>query len=103
MPQAFNQSASPKEGKEVNKLMEFLCTCVKLIQDKSVVHYFYELGRIDPLLSKEIDQIGKKRRKNNELHLNAQIRYYNIDYVVLDLGSEVNVMAKKTWALMGNH
>jgi hypothetical protein len=33
--------------------------------------------------------------------LNAQIREYDIDYVVLDLGSEVNVMTKKTWALMG--
>jgi hypothetical protein len=32
--------------------------------------------------------------------LNAQIREYDIDYVVLDLGPEVNVMTKKTWALM---
>jgi hypothetical protein len=33
--------------------------------------------------------------------LNAQIGGYEIDYVVLDLESEVNVMTKKTWALMG--
>jgi hypothetical protein len=33
--------------------------------------------------------------------LKAQIGEYDIDYVVLDLGSEVNVMMKKTWALMG--
>jgi hypothetical protein len=39
--------------------------------------------------------------KNKELHLNAQIGKYEIDYVVLDLGSEVNVMTKQTWALMG--
>jgi hypothetical protein len=31
MPLAFDQSASPKEGKEVSKLMEFLYTCIKLI------------------------------------------------------------------------
>jgi hypothetical protein len=37
MPQAFNQYASPIEEMEVSKLMEFLCSCVKLIQDKSVV------------------------------------------------------------------
>jgi hypothetical protein len=107
MPQAFDQSALPEEGKEVSKLMEFLCTCVKLIQDKSVVQELqnlirqYELGRIDPLLSKAVHQIGKKRRTNKELHLNAQIGEYDIDYVVLDLGSEVNVMTKQTWALMG--
>jgi hypothetical protein len=33
--------------------------------------------------------------------LNAQIGEYDIDYVVLDLGSEVNFMTKQTWALMG--
>jgi hypothetical protein len=43
----------------------------------------------------------RRRRKNKELHLNAQIGEYEIDYVVLDLGSEVNVMTKQTWALMG--
>jgi hypothetical protein len=107
MPLEFDQSASPKEGKEVRKLMEFLYTCIKLIQDESVVQELqnlirqYELGKIDPLLNRAVHQIGKKRRTNKELHLNAQIGEYEIDYVVLDLGSEVNVMTKKTWALMG--
>jgi hypothetical protein len=107
MPQAFDQSASPREGKEVSKLMEFLYTCIKLIQDESVVQELqnlirqYELGKIDPLLNREVHQIAKKRRTNKELHLNAQIGEYDIDYVVLDLGSEVNVMTKQTWALMG--
>jgi hypothetical protein len=32
--------------------------------------------------------------------LNSQIGEYEIDFVVLDLGSKVNVMTKKTWALM---
>jgi hypothetical protein len=88
--------------------MEFLYTCIKLIQDESVVQELqnsirqYELGKIDPLMNREVHQIAKKRRKNKELHLNAQIGEYDIDYVVLDLGSEVNVMTKKTWALMGN-
>jgi hypothetical protein len=87
--------------------MEFLRTCVKLIQDKGTVQELqnlirqYELRKIDPLLNREVHQIGKRRRTNKELHLNAQIGEYDIDYVVLDLGSEVNVMMKKTWALMG--
>jgi hypothetical protein len=45
-------------------------------------------------MNREVHQIAKKRRKNKELHLNAQIGEYDIDYVVLDLGSEVNVMTK---------
>jgi hypothetical protein len=100
--QEFHESSSPTEGKEVSKLMEFLHTCVKLIQDKGIVQELqdlikqYELGKIDPLLNRAVHQIGKRRRKNKELHLNSQIGEYEIDYVVLDLGSEVNFMMKQT-------
>ena len=82
--------------------MEFLYTCIKLIQDESVVQEIqnlirqYELKKIDPLLNREVHQISKNRRTNKELHLNSQIGEYDIDYVVLDLGSEVNVMTKHT-------
>jgi hypothetical protein len=86
--------------------MEFLYTCIKLIQDERIVQELqnlikqYEIRRIDPLLNKSVHKISKKRSTNKELHLNAQIGEYDIDYVVLDLGSEVNVMTKQTWALM---
>jgi hypothetical protein len=52
-------------------------------------------------VNRVVHQITKKRRKNKELHLNSQIGEYDIDYVVLDLGSEVNVMTKQTWTLIG--
>jgi hypothetical protein len=48
-----------------------------------------------------VNQVSRKRRTNKELPLSAQIGDFDVDYVVLDLGSEVNVMTKKTWALMG--
>jgi hypothetical protein len=54
----------------------------------------YEIGRVDPLLNRAVHQVSKKRRKNKELHLISQIGDYDIDYVFLDLGSEVNVMTK---------
>jgi hypothetical protein len=37
MPLAFDQSASPGEGKEVRKLMEFLCTYINLIKDEKAI------------------------------------------------------------------
>jgi hypothetical protein len=107
IPHEFDQSASPREGKEVSKLMEFLYTCIKLVQDEIIVQELqilirqYELGKINPLLNKEVHQITKKRRTNKELQLNTQIGEYDIDYVVLDLGLEVNITTKKTWVLMG--
>jgi hypothetical protein len=85
---AFDQSASPIEGKEVSMLMEFLCTCINLIKDESIVQELqnlikqYELGKIDTLLNKAVHQLSKKRRTNKELHLNSQIGEYDIDYVV---------------------
>jgi hypothetical protein len=106
MPLAFDQSASPGEGKDVSKIMEFLCTCINLIKDEKVMKELqylirqYEIGRVDPLLNRVVHQVSRKRRKNKELHLNSQIGDYEIDYVVLDLGSEVNVMTKQTWELM---
>jgi hypothetical protein len=60
MPLAFDQSSLPGEGKEVINLMEFLYTCIKLIQDESIVQELknlirqYELGKIDPLLNREV-------------------------------------------------
>jgi hypothetical protein len=78
-----------------------------LIRDESAIQELqnlirrYELGKIEPLLNREVHQIAKKRRTNKELHLNSQIGKYDIDYVVFNLGSKVNVMTKQTWALMG--
>jgi hypothetical protein len=69
MPQVFDPSTSPTDGKEVSKLMEFLCTCVKLIQDKSIVQELqylikqYEIGKIDPLLNREVHQLARREEK----------------------------------------
>jgi hypothetical protein len=107
MPPTFDQFALARQGKEVIKLMDFLYTCINLIKDKRVLpelQYLirqYEIGRIDPLLSRVVNKISRKRRTIKELHLSSQIGDYNVDYVVLDIGSEVNVMTKQTWALMG--
>jgi hypothetical protein len=71
-----------------------------LIKDESVIHELqnlirqYDLGKVDPSLTTEVHQVSKRRRTNKELHLNAQIRDYDIYYVVFDLELEVNVMTK---------
>ena len=58
MPLAFNQSSLLGEGKYISKLMEFLYTCINLIQDERVVQEIqnlikqYKLGKIDPLMNR---------------------------------------------------
>jgi hypothetical protein len=67
MPLVFDQSTSPGEGKEVRKLMDFLCTCINLIKYESIVQELqnlirqYELGKVDPLLTRAVHQVSKKR------------------------------------------
>ena len=34
--------------------------------------------------------------------MNIQIGDYEVDSVILDLGSDVNILTKKTWQFMGN-
>jgi hypothetical protein len=45
--------------------------------------------------------VQSKKRKNREFGLNAQIEDYDMDNIILDLGSDVNVTPRKTWDMMG--
>jgi hypothetical protein len=42
-----------------------------------------------------------KKRTNREFILSAQIREYDMDNVILDLGLDVNVLLRQTWEMMG--
>ena len=46
-------------------------------------------------LGKHTSQIGR------EMRLTTQIEEYEMDQVILDLGSDTNVLPKKTWERMG--
>jgi hypothetical protein len=93
MPPAFDHSVPLRQGKEVSKLMDFLYTCINLIKDERVVQEIqhlirqYKIRRVDPLLSRAVNQLSRKWRTRKELHLSVQIGDYDVDYVVLDLGS----------------
>jgi len=54
-----------------------------------------------PLVVKDVRQVGNKPRISQEFRINAQIRDYDIENIVIDLGSNVNVMPKITWEAMG--
>jgi len=45
--------------------------------------------------------INRVRRTGREMRLHAQIGEYDMTDVILDLGSEVNVLTKQTWEQMG--
>ena len=43
----------------------------------------------------------QKGKTGKEMRMNIQIGDYEVDLVILDLGSDVNILTKKTWKSMG--
>jgi hypothetical protein len=52
---------------------------------------------------KTINHLHTRRRISREFRLNANIGDFNMGDIILDLGSEVNVLPKNTWQYMGDH
>jgi hypothetical protein len=48
-----------------------------------------------------VNQFLHKKRTNKEFKLSVQIGEYDMDNVILDLGSNVNVIPRKMWEMMG--
>jgi argininosuccinate synthase len=48
-----------------------------------------------------VNQVLRRKRINEEFRFSAQIGEYDVDNVILDLGSDANVLPKKMWELMG--
>lgn len=53
------------------------------------------------LEQKIVNHLHTRRRTSREFRLNANIGDFNMGDFILDLGSEVNVIPKKTWQCMG--
>ena len=47
-----------------------------------------------------VDSLQKKKT-GKEMRMNIQIGDYEVDSVILDLGSDVNILTKQTWQNMG--
>jgi hypothetical protein len=50
---------------------------------------------------KTVNHLHTRRRTSREFRLNANIEDFNMGDIILDLGSEVNVLPKNTWQCMG--
>ena len=66
-----------------------------LIQDKDVIAKLQEI--IDEILvvthiDKKVNQVRRKCKTSHELRMNVQIGDYDMDYIILDLGSDVNIL-----------
>jgi hypothetical protein len=53
------------------------------------------------LEQKTVNHLHTRRRTSREFKLNENVGDFNMRYIILDLGFEVNVLPKKTWKCMG--
>ena len=76
---------------------------MKLLRNQNALHELQKfIASCEPQRSSSKEKtINRVRRTGREMRLNVQIGDYDMTDVILDLGSEVNVLTKKTWEQMG--
>ena len=79
-------------------LQQLFESCLSLARDpKSVVDIEKLLYHQDKTLKDSVVNSLQKRKAGKEMRMNIQIGDYEVDSVIMDLGSYVNIMTKKTW------
>lgn len=96
------------EEMEPSMLTTFLETCMKLLRNIKAMKGLQEF--INKCQGKEnapkgpcmVRKISRhKKITGHEVRLTTQIGEYEMDHVILDLGSDANVFPKHTWEIMG--
>lgn len=94
----------PEPEMDPSMLTTFLETCMKLLRDNKVVKGLQQLitrcaRSGEPRM---VQKLGKHAlHTGQEMRLMAQIGDFEMDQVIPDLGSDVNVLPKQTWERMG--
>jgi len=85
-------------------LTTFLETCMKILHDNKAMRGLQELITrcARPKELRVVQKLGKQTMQmRREMKLTAEIREYEMDQLILDLGLDTNVLLKKTWECMG--
>ena len=99
MPKIFEQLIRRPPTKTVSKLKEFFKSCLALIHEKYVVTELtalieYNTAYLRP--ERRVNQIGSKWKTCRELRMTAHIGDYDMDCIILNLGSYVNILTRQT-------
>jgi hypothetical protein len=103
----YDHTIPDRPIEKVNTLKEFLKSCLELMQDETTLNTLCRMidqftqDKEVPTMQKVVNQVLRKKRTNKEFILSAQIGEYDMDNVILDLGSDVNVLPRQMWEMMG--
>jgi hypothetical protein len=56
---------------------------------------------IGSTVERDVFQVSKKKCIGQEFKMTTELGGYDMDGVMLDLGSNVNILPKKSWEVMG--
>jgi len=103
MPSSMDHTSKGQTLEKVGTIKTFLQSCVKLLNDPSSVKVLQNMlercnteveGKLE---KKTINHLHTRSRTSREFRLNSNIGDFNMGYIILDLGFEVNVFPNKTW------
>jgi hypothetical protein len=107
MPPSLDHTKGMSLKGQVSTIEEFLQSCIKILSDPSSMKILQNIlekcsnETVQKLEPKIVNHLHTRRRTSREFRLNANIGDFNMGDIILDLGSEVNVLPKKTWQCMG--
>ena len=105
IPQIFDQPLQMNSIEKVSNFKIFFKSCLAFVKYKDVMQ---ELSQIiekpHPCLHSEkfFNHIHRTMNIVREIHMNSHIGDYDMDFIILDLGSYVTILTRKTWELIGN-
>jgi hypothetical protein len=108
MPPLLDHANEMKPLGQVSTIKGFLQSCIKVVNDPSSVKIFQNILEIcsieteGKLEQKTVNNLHTRRRTSREFRMNDNIIDFNMVDIILDLGSKVNVLPKKTWKCIGD-
>ena len=103
MPYAFDPSVKVGPSRKHGTLQQFFERCLMLARDlEALIEIENLLCQRNQMLKDSTVNSLQKRTTSKEIRMNIQIGDYEVDSVILDLGSDVNILTKYTWKFMGN-
>jgi hypothetical protein len=107
MSPSWDHTNKIQPEEQVSTIKDFFQSCIKMLNDPSYVKILQNIlekcsgeTKRKPEL-KTVNHLQTRRRTSKEFRLNANIGDFNMGDIILDLGSEVNVLPKATWQCMG--
>ena len=97
MPFAFDPSAEAGPSRQYGTLHKFFERCLSLARDSDAL---FQLEALLHLSDKTVKDSAvnslQKRKPGKEMRMNVQIGDYEVHSIILDLGSDVNILIKQT-------